>query len=199
MSSIFKPTWLCIKQHNQTGLKYFCKTTRTDPSVYNGSGKYWKKHLAIHGTDISTLWYCLFLDKDELVKFALMCSTQWNIVGERDSHGKKTWANEILENGLSGGSPPGRIRSLEARKKQSMTSKGHKKRNTEKYKQPKSAEHRRKLSLCQLGKKKVETHTDEVKRRLSLNSKGRKWWNNSSTEVLSWEQPEGFIRGRLPR
>ena len=128
-----------------------------------------------------------------------MCSKQWDIVNAKDINGKKIWANEILENGLDGGSPPGRIRSLESRKKQSLSSKGHKKQNTEKYKHPKSDDHCRKLSLCQVGKKKVETHTDEVKKRLSQNSKGRHWWNNSTNEVLAWVQPEGFIKGRLPR
>lgn len=34
----FVPPWLYIKQHNQTGLKYFGKTIRKDPKKYKGSG-----------------------------------------------------------------------------------------------------------------------------------------------------------------
>lgn len=41
----FKPTYLMIKQHEITGLKYLCKTTRKDPLKYNGSGRYWKPHI----------------------------------------------------------------------------------------------------------------------------------------------------------
>ena len=37
----FVPTWLYIKQHNITKLKYFGKTVRKDPIKYKGSGTYW--------------------------------------------------------------------------------------------------------------------------------------------------------------
>jgi len=36
---IMKPTYLYIKEHSKTGLKYFGKTTKSDPTVYDGSGK----------------------------------------------------------------------------------------------------------------------------------------------------------------
>ena len=38
-----KPTYLYVKQHNKTGLKYFGKTTKKDPLKYKGSGLYWKR------------------------------------------------------------------------------------------------------------------------------------------------------------
>jgi len=102
--SIFKPTWLYIKQHNQTGLKYFGKTTKPYSVMirYCGSGKYWKAHLAQHGKDITTLWYHLYITKEELVDDALAFSRSHNIVNLKDSTGKKVWANLILENGLDG-------------------------------------------------------------------------------------------------
>ena len=51
--SNFIPTWLYIKQHNQTKLKYFGKTIH-DPLSYKGSGKYWLRNLHKHGNDVST-------------------------------------------------------------------------------------------------------------------------------------------------
>lgn len=44
---------LYIKTHNITGLKYFGKTIK-NPFKYKGSGKYWTRHLAIHGNDVTT-------------------------------------------------------------------------------------------------------------------------------------------------
>lgn len=93
----FKPTFLYIKRHRVTGLLYFGKTIRSNPTKYPGSGEYWKSHRAIHGEDVETIWYCLFTDREELSRFALMCSEQWNIV-KSDS-----WANLAFENGLDGG------------------------------------------------------------------------------------------------
>lgn len=88
-------TWLYIKQHNKTGLKYFGKTCR-DPLTYNGSGKRWINHLKVHGRDITTLWYQEFSNKDELVRYATEFSKQNNIVESTQ------WANLIPENGLDG-------------------------------------------------------------------------------------------------
>jgi hypothetical protein len=45
--------YLYVKTHNKTGLKYLGKTKK-DPFKYTGSGIYWKKHLLIHGNDVST-------------------------------------------------------------------------------------------------------------------------------------------------
>jgi len=36
----YKPSYLYIKKHNETGLKYFGKTTQ-DPYTYQGSGTDW--------------------------------------------------------------------------------------------------------------------------------------------------------------
>lgn len=97
----FKPTWLYIKQHNTTGLKYFGKTTK-DPKVYLGSGKYWLRHLKEHSEDITTVWCEEFTDIDQLVEFATFFSEFHDIVNAVDSTGKKVWANMIPENGLDG-------------------------------------------------------------------------------------------------
>jgi len=97
---LIKPTWLYIKQHTVTGLKYFGKTTR-NPEKYNGSGKRWVNHLAVHGSTVKTIWSQLFTSKTELVEFALNFSKEHNIVESSE------WANLMPENGLDGGSPKG--------------------------------------------------------------------------------------------
>ena len=93
---IYKPTWLYIKQHNQTGLKYFGKTTR-DPYKYKGSGFYWKRHIADHGNDVTTLWCQLFETLEEITAFALKFSEDNNIVDSDE------WANLMVEDGSTGG------------------------------------------------------------------------------------------------
>ena len=93
----FKPTWLYIKQHNITGLKYFGKTTRKDPNKYLGSGIRWKNHLCKHGENISTVWTQLFISKEDLVSFALNFSQENKIVESSE------WANLKPEDGLMGG------------------------------------------------------------------------------------------------
>jgi hypothetical protein len=110
ISQEFKPTYLYIKRHKVSGLLYLGKTTGTEKYLleqYNGSGSYWTNHLKMHGHEVETVWYCLFTEKDELVKFALQCSAQWDIVKSKDASGKKLWANEKPENGLDGGGQRG--------------------------------------------------------------------------------------------
>ena len=99
----FTATWLMIKQHKVTGLKYFCKTSRYDPVKYLGSGTYWARHLEEHGNEVETVWYQLFENKDELMHYALSFSTENNIVDAVDESGRKIWANLIPENGIDGG------------------------------------------------------------------------------------------------
>lgn len=117
--SEFKPTYLYIKQHNKTGLKYFGKTVR-DPSTYLGSGVYWKRHLTEHGNDITTLWYQQFNSIQEIELYAVDFSIKHDIVASSQ------WANLMVENGLDGGSPKGRSPSAATRKKISIAGKGRK-------------------------------------------------------------------------
>lgn len=99
----FYPTYLYVKTHNVTGLKYFGKTTKPNPHAYRGSGVYWLAHLKINGNDVSTEIIGFFVDKDECVKAALKFSEDNNIVNALNEDGKKVWANQIIENGLDGG------------------------------------------------------------------------------------------------
>lgn len=91
------PTYLYIKQHAITGLKYFGKTIN-DPLKYKGSGLYWKQHIKKHGKEhVITIWFKLFKTQAELIEYAKNFSTQHNIVESND------WANLIPENGINGG------------------------------------------------------------------------------------------------
>lgn len=97
--SSFKPTFLYIKRHSITGLMYFGKTTKTNPLVYNGSGKYWTHHIEKHGKQhIETLWYCLYTDIETLQEAALSLSNSLEVALS------ESWANLKPENGLDGGS-----------------------------------------------------------------------------------------------
>jgi hypothetical protein len=93
-----KTTYLYIKQHSVTGLKYFGKTTKGDPVKYLGSGIHWKRHIKKHGIEhVKTLWYQLFDSEESLVEYATKFSQQNNIVESKE------WANLKGENGLDGG------------------------------------------------------------------------------------------------
>jgi len=92
------PTYLYIKKHKITGLKYFGKTTKNNVKSYNGSGVYWKKHIKKYGKKhIETLWVSEpFYDKKLLVEFSTFFSDFFDI------ENSPKWANLIVENGLDG-------------------------------------------------------------------------------------------------
>lgn len=97
--NIYPSTFLYIKQHRITGLKYFGKTTKSEEDMlkYLGSGTYWKNHIKIHGKEhVETIWYRLFDNVADLTEFALSFSLENDIVNSND------WANLIVENGLDG-------------------------------------------------------------------------------------------------
>lgn len=87
---------LYVKTHNITGLKYFGKTTRKDPQKYQGSGKYWKRHIEKHGYDVTTEIVGEFYSIEEAETFALKFSEENNIIESN------TWANLQLENAKDG-------------------------------------------------------------------------------------------------
>ena len=155
------PTFLYIKQHSITGIKYFGKTTK-DPYKYNGSGKHWKRHIKKHGSEhIKTIWVSEpFIDSELISEYALTFSKEHNIVESKD------WANLMEENGLAGGCTCsgipksaehraklgagrlGKTASDETRAKQSAAKIG----NTNSKGKYHSAESRAKQSAARLGK-----------------------------------------------
>ena len=93
---MFKPTYLYIKTHNITGLKYFGKTTNKDPYKYKGSGTYWKRHLKKHGYDVTTEVLGYYINEKECKSDSLKFSKENDIVNS------KQWAN-LKEETLDGG------------------------------------------------------------------------------------------------
>lgn len=87
---MFKPTYLYIKTHNISGLKYFGKTTK-DPYVYRGSGLNWVKHLREFGNNVTTEVVGFYTDKDVCRQAALEFSRKHRIAESSE------WANIINE------------------------------------------------------------------------------------------------------
>lgn len=76
-------TYLYLKTHRVTGLKYLGKTTQ-DPHKYKGSGIRWIRHLAKHGNDVSTL---ILFESDNLQEIktqGLYYSKLWNVVSDQN-------------------------------------------------------------------------------------------------------------------
>lgn len=87
---------LYIKTHRQTGLRYFGKTTRTDPHRYCGSGKHWIRHIKKHGYNCETEIVGVFDNVEEATAVALQFSQDNDIVSS------PLWANLKEENGIDG-------------------------------------------------------------------------------------------------
>jgi len=86
-------TYLYVKTHTITGLKYLGQTKKADPHKYRGSGKRWLNHLGVHGNHYITeiLKEC---EHTAMVQFwGQYYSDLWNIV-ESDE-----WANLKPETG----------------------------------------------------------------------------------------------------
>lgn len=93
---MFKPTYLYIKTHNVTGLKYFGKTVSDDPHKYMGSGTRWINHIKHHGYDVTTEILGYYDNEEECKRVALQFGIDNDIV---KSSG---WAN-LKEETIDGG------------------------------------------------------------------------------------------------
>jgi len=152
----FYPTYLYVKTHNKTGLKYFGKTTG-DPFRYRGSGKHWLAHIKKHGYDVSTEIIGHYTDVDECAARALQFSKDNRIVESQE------WANMIVENGTDGGDT-GRTNykpmSEESKSKMSKSKKGQMPWNaglhgvTSGNKKPRTEEQKQKISRSLTGRKR---------------------------------------------
>jgi hypothetical protein len=94
--------YLYKKTHNKTGLQYLGKTESSDPHQYRGFGTVWLRHINKHGYDVTTEILKECHSNEELKHWGLYYSTLWNIVEDRDSSGRKTWANLKPEEGVGG-------------------------------------------------------------------------------------------------
>lgn len=192
LQSTFNPTWLYIKEHNVTGLKYFGKTTR-DPLKYKGSGTHWTRHISKHGNDTTTIWCQLFTDRAELTQYAIEFSIENNIVESAN------WANLIVEDGLGGGGVAGRVVSDETRKKQmgkgssektralismANTGKKHSKETLNKMRGrvwSDLAKHTKSLTQSAL----MKTLTEEQRKKYGSSHKGKPWTEARRSAYLS--------------
>lgn len=87
--------YLYVKTHKITGLKYLGKTL-SDPFKYIGSGKYWRRHLKIHGIECDTEIIKECSSNEEIKKWGTYYSDIWNIVESSE------WANLKPEEGDGG-------------------------------------------------------------------------------------------------
>ena len=110
---------LYLKEHTVTGLKYL-GYTKNDITKYNGSGKYWLRHLKSHGPKHTTKILLQTTDKEEIKRMGRYYSNLWDVVNAKDHNGNKIWANLRIEEGDGGA---GYIFSTEDRKKISNKSK----------------------------------------------------------------------------
>lgn len=92
----FRPTYLYVKTHNVTGLKYFGKTIKKDVHKYKGSGVRWLNHIRVHGYDVTTEILGYFENSNECNMFALEFSKVNDIVRSN------CWANLVEEVGTDG-------------------------------------------------------------------------------------------------
>lgn len=183
-NATYTPTWLYIKQHNSTGLKYFGKTTSKDPYKYTGSGTYWKRHLKDHGYDFTTIWCQQFFDEQSINEFALLFSKVNNIVESNE------WANLIVEDGISGGGVKGRNlgrkATSETRRKMSE--------NHNPNRKPHSDETKKRMSAAAKGRR----FSDSTRAKMSEARRNKKWWTNGKSETLSEQCPgPDWVNGRF--
>lgn len=82
-----------VKMHRVTKLKYLGISSQENVHRYQGSGKYWEKHIAQHGYDVKTIVVFSSRDMAEIRRVGLMLSEKWDIVTSED------WANLVPESG----------------------------------------------------------------------------------------------------
>lgn len=91
--------FLMIKTHNITGLKYLCKKSTNnilECFKYKGSGTYWKRHLKIYGSNITTVIIEECDSKQELIDRGIYWSKELNVVMSDE------FANLVEERGDGG-------------------------------------------------------------------------------------------------
>ena len=181
-----KPTYLYIKEHVDTGLRYFGKTVKKDPLKYLGSGRYWKRHLKIHGKNVKTIWVSEpFTDKNLIVEFATFFSDCFDIVKS------KNWANEKIENGIDGGRDPGFVGvpiSEKIKKEYSIRMK----QNNPMFNDEIKIKHKLSIST------KKEFDRRKALATGNTYTKNKHWFNNGTISKMFYEAiDETWVPGRL--
>lgn len=186
--NIYKPTWLYIKQHNVTGLKYFGKTSQKDPTKYKGSGKYWKSHLKKHGNNVTTIWCQLFTSKEDIVEYAVQFSKENQIVESKE------WANLKEENGIDGGGVPG---LLKGRSRPPHVIEAVRNYRLGKVFGPHCQSWNQNISQSLTGRKLSDKHIEnlktasrptrslDAKHKTSKTLTGQRWWSDGKSQIKS--------------
>lgn len=166
----FKPTYLYIKKHSKTGLLYFGKTTKKDPYAYLGSGTYWKSHIKKYGKEfVETIWVKLFTEEEYCKEYAINFSIENDIVKS------KSWANQIIEDGIGLGSP-GRVLSEETKEKIRKANSGRKYSDEINKKKSRKGPNNGMFGIKRFGKDSPHygcSHSKETKEHLSNMAKNR--------------------------
>lgn len=221
----YKPSYLYIKTHNLTGLKYFGKTCESNPHRYKGSGTEWMKHLDVYGYDVTTELLNdgkPYENIDDFIRDALEFSNSHNIVNAVDDFGNKIWANLVVESGL-GGAPwsPDQKEKLSVKRKGNGNPQWGKPAPNRGVKRPgvggrkkgttwSSTERESQAQIRgtpEYKKKMRQVFSDPVRNNKISNtqrgkpgtSTGKHWFNNGLIERYSEYHIDGWTRGRLPR
>lgn len=154
--------YLYLKQHNVTGLKYLGQTSKSNPYRYNGSGKYWLRHIKVHGNNVTTRILRECNTKEEIKQWGLIYSKLFNIVESKD------FANFIPECGSGGLTIPlrGEFNGFFGKK--------HSNEQIKQWKEMKSG-----IKNPMYGK----THTSETKEKLRQINLGRKVSNETRQKI----------------
>lgn len=197
-----RPTYLYIKQHAKTGLKYFGKTVQNDPVKYLGSGSYWTKHIKKYGIEyVKTLCFALYLDEESLQHDAIQFSKDNDIVKS------KKWANLKEEDGINNSGGRGHIRTEEQKKRISdgLLGKKHSPERIENTRKaligvkrgPHSEQWKQRIRESNIGIKR----SSETCQRLGDKARGTRWINNGiiekQTKLIDDYLPEGWSFGRI--
>lgn len=165
-------TYLYIKKHTGSGLKYLGKTQKNDPFKYKGSGKYWNSFLKKHGYDIETIWVSdPFYDEQDIQELALFLSEFFDIVNSKE------WANLKNENGIDG-NPKGFGNMNLGTKENSLNGLKYAVLKNKGKKRPEHARYMREYWKKNPDKLKIPIrenfkHTDKTKKLLSDSAKNR--------------------------
>lgn len=202
-AKIFKPTYLYIKTHNVTGLKYFGKTSEKDPVKYKGSGTRWLNHIKVHGYDVTTEIVGYYVDEEECRKVALDFSVKNNIAESKE------WAN-LMDERMDGG--PVNSESIEKLKATQIRTQGGVMAKAREASRSKASHSKRMATLQEkYGSKcphfnqivQTEEFKQALRQRMSGNTvnKGRTWVHRGAEKRMIYpadlEQflSEGWVRG----
>lgn len=193
--------YLYLKTHNKTGLKYLGKTIAKDPHKYQGSGKFWQRHIKKHGYDVTTEILAESSDKEEIKNLGIYYSKLWNIVED------PSFANLIPESGDGGA----QIWSNISRQKVSKALTGRKRTSAQKenYSNAQknlSEHHSRKMKEFLSNPENYQKRYNQItsnwkkpehKEKISKIISSLKWCNDGIRNYRKKEIPDNFYIGKL--